>query len=187
MKVAAGKKYSVMACPVRNAAVPVSDGRSGVPGFVPARPRLRQQSSARPRIVGPLRWKPSAPPDEYGGLRIFFIVEDCRGRVIAKKAAHWRAAFRFCRPCKPGSVLRLPGVPIIYLGRRSPGASSNLPPGIGRATLDCRYTWSCNPRDVLSEAYRYLRGGLLPRLFTLTPAGRLFSVTLAIPSRISSR
>ena len=35
MKVAAGKKYSVMACPVRNAAVPVSDGRSGVPGFVP--------------------------------------------------------------------------------------------------------------------------------------------------------
>ena len=36
MKVAAGKKYSVMACPVRNAAVPVSDGRSGVPGFVPA-------------------------------------------------------------------------------------------------------------------------------------------------------
>ena len=55
MKVAAGKKYSVMACPVRNAAVPVSDGRSGVPGFVPARPRLRQQSSARPRIVGPLR------------------------------------------------------------------------------------------------------------------------------------
>ena len=60
-------------------------------------------------------------------------------------------------------------------------------PGIGRATLDCRYTWSCNPRDVLSEAYRYLRGGLLPRLFTLTPAGRLFSVTLAIPSRISSR
>lgn len=98
-----------------------------------------------------------------------------------------QAAFRFCRPCKPGSVLRLPGVPIIYLGRRSPGASSNLPPGIGRATLDCRYTWSCNPRDVLSEAYRYLRGGLLPRLFTLTPAGRLFSVTLAIPSRISSR
>ena len=67
-------------------------------------------------------------------------------------------------------MLRLPGVPIIYLGRRSPGASSNLPPGIGRATLDCRYTWSCNPRDVLSEAYRYLRGGLLPRLFTLTTA-----------------
>ena len=82
-------------------------------------------------------------------------------------------------------MLRLPGVPIIYLGRRSPGASSNLPPGIGRATLDCRYTWSCNPRDVLSEAYRYLRGGLLPRLFTLTrreiPCGRFFSVTLLYP------
>ena len=96
--------------------------------------------------------------------------------------------------------VRLPGVPIIYLGRRSPGASSNLPPGIGRAALDCRYTWSCNPRDVLSEAYRYLRGGLLPRLFTLTrrshqenprfgrisgtftdSCGRSFSVTLPQP------
>ena len=27
------------------------------------------------------------------------------------------------------------GVLVIYLGRRSPAASSNLPPGIGRATL----------------------------------------------------
>ena len=80
--------------------------------------------------------------------------------------------------CKPGSVLRLPGVPIIYLGRRSPGASSNLPPGIGRATLDCRYTWSCNPRDVLSEAYRYLRGGLLPRLFTLARRRFVFCGTV---------
>lgn len=32
--------------------------------------------------------KAECAPDEYGGLRIFFIVEDCRGRVIAKKAAH---------------------------------------------------------------------------------------------------
>lgn len=41
------------------------------------------------------------------------------------------------------------GAPVIYLRRRSPAASSNLPPDIGRATLDCRYTRSCNPRDVL--------------------------------------
>ena len=41
------------------------------------------------------------------------------------------------------------GAPVIYLRRRSPAASSNLPPDIGRATLNCRYTRSCNPRDVL--------------------------------------
>ena len=75
-----------------------------------------------------------------------------------------------CRPCKPGSVpgLRKARAPVIYLRRRSPVASSNLPPGIGRATLICRYTRSCNPQDVLSGAHHCLRGGLLPRLFTLT-------------------
>ena len=40
------------------------------------------------------------------------------------------------------------GAPVIYLRRRSPAASSNLPPDIGRATLNCRYTRSCNPSDV---------------------------------------
>ena len=32
-------------------------------------------------------------------------------------------------------MLRLPGVPIIYLGRRSPGASSNLPPALDEQPL----------------------------------------------------
>ena len=31
------------------------------------------------------------------------------------------------------------GAPVIYLRRRSPAASSNLPPDIGRATLNCSY------------------------------------------------
>ena len=40
------------------------------------------------------------------------------------------------------------GVSIIYLRPQSPAASSNLPLDIGRATLNCRYTWSCNPQGV---------------------------------------
>ncbi len=73
----------------------------------------------------------------------------------------------------PVSRVLFPGLqkaraPVIYLRRRSPVASSNLPPGIGRATLICRYTRSCNPQDVLSGVHHCLRGGLLPRLFTLT-------------------
>ncbi len=76
-----------------------------------------------------------------------------------------------CKSCKPSSVLQRAGASIIYLRRRSPAASSNLPPGIGRATLNCRYTWSCNPRDVLTGRHHCLRGGLLPRLFTLALAG----------------
>ena len=68
-------------------------------------------------------------------------------------------------------MLRLPGVPIIYLGRRSPGASSNLPPGIGRATLNCRYTRSCNPRDVLPGDIAAPAVGSYPA-FSPLPAGK---------------
>ena len=84
-------------------------------------------------------------------------------------------------------MLRLPGVPIIYLGRRSPGASSNLPPGIGRATLNCRYTRSCNPRDVLPGGIAvpavgsYPAFSPLPAGITEIPCGRSFSVTLLYP------
>ena len=46
---------------------------------------------------------------------------------------------------KPSSVLRRSRASIIYLRLWSPTASSNLPPDIGRATLNCRYTRSCNP------------------------------------------
>ena len=69
---------------------------------------------------------------------------------------------------KPSSVLHRDGASIIYLRLQSLAASSNLPPDIGRATLNCRYTWSCNPRDVLTKEYCYPCGGLLPHLFTLT-------------------
>ena len=75
---------------------------------------------------------------------------------------------------KPSSVTNKRWPLVIYLRRQSLAASSNLPPDIGRATLNCRYTWSCNPRDVLTEEYCYPRGGLLPRLLTLTLAGGYF-------------
>ena len=68
-------------------------------------------------------------------------------------------------------MLRLPGVPIIYLGRRSPGASSNLPPDIGRAILDCRYTRSCNPRDVRPDDIAASAVGSYPA-FSPLPAVR---------------
>ena len=80
------------------------------------------------------------------------------------------------------------GALVIYLRRRSPAASSNLPPGIGRATLHCRYTRSCNPSDVRPPTS-------LPSRWALTPPfhpypcrhGRSFSVTFPITSRLSSR
>ena len=62
------------------------------------------------------------------------------------------------------------GAPVIYLRRRSPAASSNLPPDIGRATLDCRYTRSCNPRDVLPGDIAAPAVGSYPA-FSPLPAG----------------
>ena len=69
---------------------------------------------------------------------------------------------------KPSSVRHLRDAPIIYLRRQSLAASSNLPPDIGRVTLNCRYTRSCNPSGVLTHTCHHGSGGLLPHLFTLT-------------------
>ena len=63
------------------------------------------------------------------------------------------------------------GAPVIYLRRRSPAASSNLPPDIGRATLNCRYTRSCNPRDVLPGDIAAPAVGSYPA-FSPLPAGK---------------
>ena len=49
--------------------------------------------------------------------------------------------------------------------------SSNLPPGIGRATLNCRYTRSCNPRDVLPGDIAAPAVGSYPA-FSPLPAGK---------------
>ena len=60
---------------------------------------------------------------------------------------------------------------IIYLRRQSLAASSNLPPDIGRATLNCRYTWSCNPRDVLPRSIATLAVGSYPAFSPLPLTG----------------
>ncbi len=46
--------------------------------------------------------------------------------------------------CKPGSVFRISGTPVIYPGAGSHLPSNDLPSGIGRATLKPRYIWSFN-------------------------------------------
>lgn len=95
-------------------------------------------------------------------------------------------------PVRAGPVSRVlyPGdarASVIYLGRQSPAASSNLPPGIGRATLNCRCTWSCNPRDVLPGDIAAPAVGSYPAFSPLPagipkiPDGRFFSVTLLYP------
>ena len=58
---------------------------------------------------------------------------------------------------------------IIYLLRRSLAVSSNLPPDIGRAALNCRYTWSCNPRGVLPRSIATLAVGSYPAFSPLPP------------------
>ena len=65
------------------------------------------------------------------------------------------------------------GAPVIYLRRRSPAASSNLPPDIGRATLNCRYTRSCNPSDVRPATSLPPRWALTPPFhpYPQSPAG----------------
>ena len=86
---------------------------------------------------------------------------------------------------KPSSVLRRSRASIIYLRLWSPTASSNLPPDIGRATLNCRYTWSCNPQGVRPVNIAATAVGSYPT-FSPLPASqsrhrRLFSVTLLHP------
>lgn len=62
-------------------------------------------------------------------------------------------------------------VPAIYLIRASRCGFSCLPPDNGRAALDCRYIWHCNPWDVLPPPVARKAGEPLPRLFTLAGAG----------------
>ena len=73
------------------------------------------------------------------------------------------------------------GAPVIYLRRRSPAASSNLPPDIGRATLDCRYTRSCNPRDVLPGDIAAPAVGSYPAFSPLPLRGGYFLLHLLYP------
>ena len=66
------------------------------------------------------------------------------------------------RDCKPGSVPsgRTRTASIIYL--------SSLPPGKGRAALDCRYIWPCRPQADTPMMSPSNGRRLLPCIFTLT-------------------
>ncbi len=87
---------------------------------------------------------------------------------------------------KPSSVLPLRRASIIYLRRQSLAASSNLPLDIGRATLNCRYTRSCNPRGVLPRCIATLAVGSYPA-FSPLPLRAVILCYATIPSRTSSR
>jgi hypothetical protein len=101
--------------------------------------------------------------------------------------------------CKPGSVrreARAARVTTIHLGRRLPGASSNLP---GRPDPDTGPGHHCLRADARAVPIRFCsrwglpcrfrcrkRGALLPHRFTLTSSlagrGGLFSVALSLRS-----
>ena len=80
--------------------------------------------------------------------------------------------------CKPGSVSRINGIPVIYL--------SDLPPGNGRAILECRYTWSFNPQD---ERHGMLPSRPVSSYLTFSPFPRfpaeVIFCSVTMPSRTS--
>lgn len=61
---------------------------------------------------------------------------------------------------------------VIYLGHKSPHASSNLPPGIGRAVLHTPVYMILQPIRCTANCVTTIAGGLLLHLFTLIPASR---------------
>ena len=95
----------------------------------------------------------------------------------------WSASFDERQGCKPVSVFKS----AIYL--------RNLPPGIRRAALDCRYIWSCRLRDRTRKTSLPSVVGSYPAFSPLQayPAGagqflRFFSVTASmrlLPSGLS--
>ena len=69
--------------------------------------------------------------------------------------------------CKPGSVLCLSKVFVIYLEHKSPYAFSDLPPDIGRAALHASVYMILQPIMCTACGIAIATGGLLPHLFTL--------------------
>ena len=69
--------------------------------------------------------------------------------------------------CKPGFVPCFRKVSVIYLGHKSPYASSNLPSNIGRATLHALVYLILQPIRRTASRVTTKPGELLPHLFTL--------------------
>ena len=115
-----------------------------------------------------------------GGGFLYAHNKPIKGGNGVKKMGGRKPPNKSSIPYKPSSVPYRNRVSIIYLRRQSLVASSNLPPDIGRAALNCRYTWSCNPRDVLPSVSLPSRWALTPPSHPY-PCGRSFSSTLLYP------
>ena len=144
-------------CVKKNATTAAADRRAGKTGGLNSRrraigtPRVRGIETRGGRAAKPADADKAAPEKEG---------------TFSKRERSVRAG--------PVSRVLFPGEPrtsVIYLGRQSPAVSSNLPPGIGRATLNCRYTRSCNPRDVLPGDIAAPAVGSYPA-FSPLPAGK---------------
>ncbi len=108
-----------------------------------------------------------------------------RRRSLENRYAPQHAPVGIGKPCKPGSVLRT-SRSLCHLSTTTVTRRLQQPtPGIGRATLNCRYTRSCNPRDVRPDDIAASAVGSYPAFSPLPggmhPAGRSFSVTLPYP------
>jgi len=79
---------------------------------------------------------------------------------------------------KPNSVYAA-----IYLGRASPCGSLRPTHSLERAILRRLPTWPCTGWGLPCHPHYCGRGELLPRLFTLTLSGGMFSVALSVASR----
>jgi hypothetical protein len=113
-----------------------------------------------PATNAPRRRPPRGGPPNAGGL-------SCVKNV-------WRGE-RDRRPaCKPGSVPRRSAATAIYLARRLPGGSSDLPGGRRGPDQPCPLIWSCSRWGLPSQPVTrllvgsYIKGPRPPHLFTLT-------------------
>ena len=104
--------------------------------------------------------------------------------IIRQKVSPERLTFLTCTRYKPSSVPPMEAS-IIYLRLWSPIASSNLPPDIGRAALNCRYTRSCNPRDAQPRRIATLAVGSYPA-FSPLPLRAVIFFYANLPSLIAS-
>ena len=67
------------------------------------------------------------------------------------------------RRYKPGFVTEaVRTATVLIYARAHARGSSDLPPGSGRAILECRYTWSCNPPVVQPHASLHTLVGFYP-------------------------
>src|SRR5205823_11994240 len=92
-----------------------------------------------------------------------------------------------CRERPVSRVLCPPGNPeavAIYLGRRSPGASSDRNPRARRATCERPPIWSCSGRGLPGRPVAQPPVGSYPTISPLpaTPAGGVISVALSFGS-----